>query len=224
MFLNFAKFELGFEVSPTFLLIDRQLRKSEFLRDTKDIFVTKRFDDVDRDYFEINALLGYSSKEKYNISVEEIFKKTENYLDEKELEKLAKYYYFNFLVGNGDAHAKNFSVIKKGNIYKLSPLYDVVNTDIYGFNYSLGIPLRKTGSNENFTEKELIDLLSDYADVDNFRQIREIVEERIEQYINITPFEEFERGEIAKRKLLDFLQKSILNKKKRKIRKTMPKS
>ena len=171
------------------------------------MLIAKRFDDIDGDYFEINTLLGYSSKEKYRLSVEEIFDGMQNYLNEQELEKLAKFYYFNFLVGNGDAHAKNFSVIKQGNIYKLSPLYDVVNTHIYGFTYPLGIPLRKRSFDENFCEKDLIFLLRDYIDVNVLDAMREKVAQRMEDYIDSTPFAEFERGNVVKQKLLDSLER-----------------
>jgi len=38
---------------------------------------------------------------------------------------------FNFIVGNGDAHAKNFSVIYRNAVPRLSPAYDVMSTAIY---------------------------------------------------------------------------------------------
>ena len=213
MFLNFARFELGFNVMPTFLLIDRQLRKSEFLRDNIDLFITKRFDKKSEDYFEINALLGYTSKEKYEISVEEIFEKMQDYLDKTELSKLAKYYYFNYLIGNGDSHSKNFSVIKQNNKYKLAPLYDVVNTYIYGFTYPLGIPLYKNTRNENFKKNELISLLANYIDVNELFEIEKILKEKIKFYINKTPFELFKNGEKKKNELMDFfIQKKLINK------------
>jgi hypothetical protein len=201
MFLNFARFELNFDVMPSFLLIDRQLRKSEFLRDTKDLFITKRFDEKNKEYFEVNMLMGKSSKEKYNSSIEEIFEKMQKFLDKKELLKLAKYYYFNFLIGNGDSHAKNFSIIKENNTYKVAPLYDTVNTHIYGFNYSLGIPLSKDIKDENFSENELLITLDNYVDASKLLFIKNILKEKIENYINKTPFEEFENGKKIKDKL-----------------------
>ena len=205
MFLNFARFELNFDVMPTFLLIDRQLRKSEFLRDTTDLFITKRFDNKNKDYFEINSLLGYTSEEKYKISVEEIFEKLQNYLDKNEIEKLAKYYYFNFLIGNGDSHAKNFSVIKENNKYKLTPLYDVVNTYIYGFKTPLGIPLYKN-KDENFNENDLVSLLNNYIKKEKLFEIKEIIKSKINSYIEATPFEMFEKGDIIKNKLIEFFR------------------
>ena len=38
---------------------------------------------------------------------------------------------FNFLVGNGDAHGKNFSVLYRDGVAELSPFYDVMSTAIY---------------------------------------------------------------------------------------------
>ena len=37
----------------------------------------------------------------------------------------------NCIVGNGDAHAKNFPVVCKNAVYRLSPAYDIVSTAIY---------------------------------------------------------------------------------------------
>ena len=38
---------------------------------------------------------------------------------------------FNFLVGNGDAHGKNFSVLYHGRKSALAPMYDVMSTAVY---------------------------------------------------------------------------------------------
>ena len=38
---------------------------------------------------------------------------------------------FNFLVGNGDAHGKNFSVLYRGRTVRLAPAYDLMSTAIY---------------------------------------------------------------------------------------------
>ena len=38
---------------------------------------------------------------------------------------------FNFLIGNGDAHGKNFSVLYHGRKAALSPMYDVMSTVVY---------------------------------------------------------------------------------------------
>ncbi|MBE6372135.1 MAG: type II toxin-antitoxin system HipA family toxin [Lentisphaerae bacterium] len=38
---------------------------------------------------------------------------------------------FNVLIGNGDAHAKNFSVLYRGKNIRLAPVYDLLCTEIY---------------------------------------------------------------------------------------------
>ena len=38
---------------------------------------------------------------------------------------------FNFLIGNGDAHGKNFSVLYHGNRPRLAPQYDLISTTVY---------------------------------------------------------------------------------------------
>lgn len=38
---------------------------------------------------------------------------------------------FNFLIGNGDAHGKNFSVLYHGRKAALAPMYDVMSTAVY---------------------------------------------------------------------------------------------
>ena len=38
---------------------------------------------------------------------------------------------FNFIIGNGDAHGKNFSVLYHGNVPRLAPQYDLICTAVY---------------------------------------------------------------------------------------------
>ena len=39
---------------------------------------------------------------------------------------------FNYLIGNGDAHGKNFSLLYEGNAESLAPFYDLLSTAVYG--------------------------------------------------------------------------------------------
>lgn len=45
--------------------------------------------------------------------------------------KILKRIIFNFLIGNADAHGKNFSLLYKGKYPTLSPAYDLLSTSIY---------------------------------------------------------------------------------------------
>lgn len=40
---------------------------------------------------------------------------------------------FNYLIGNADAHAKNFSLLYQGSTPSLSPAYDLISTAVYPF-------------------------------------------------------------------------------------------
>jgi serine/threonine-protein kinase HipA len=41
---------------------------------------------------------------------------------------------FNYLIGNGDAHAKNFSILYQANACELAPCYDLLSTVVYSDN------------------------------------------------------------------------------------------
>ena len=45
--------------------------------------------------------------------------------------RLLDYVVFNVLIGNHDAHAKNFSVLYSGNAPVLAPCYDMLSTAVY---------------------------------------------------------------------------------------------
>ena len=46
--------------------------------------------------------------------------------------RLMRLILFNFLIGNGDAHGKNFSVVYRNNRVELAPCYDLLSTLVYG--------------------------------------------------------------------------------------------
>ena len=46
--------------------------------------------------------------------------------------RLMRLILFNFLIGNGDAHGKNFSIVYRNNRVELAPCYDLLSTLVYG--------------------------------------------------------------------------------------------
>lgn len=46
---------------------------------------------------------------------------------------------FNYIYANGDAHLKNFSLIRNGNDYRLAPAYDLMNTALHVNGDDLGL-------------------------------------------------------------------------------------
>jgi serine/threonine-protein kinase HipA len=115
-----------------------------FFLDMEMAYITKRFDvqtDSKRLLQEDFAQLAQLTEEtggknyKYDYSYEQIAELMKNYIGAYsiEVEKYFKVILFNFLVCNGDAHIKNFSIYRneKYGDYLLTPFYDLLNTSIH---------------------------------------------------------------------------------------------
>lgn len=67
-----------------------------------------------------------------------------------DMEKFFNLVVFNYIYGNGDSHLKNFSLIRRGNEYRLAPAYDLLNTslhldgDDFGLNGGLSANIEKS--------------------------------------------------------------------------------
>lgn len=81
--------------------------------------------------------LGLSNKKYQRTeggpSIKQCFQFIHNNLANKAKDELhfLKSIVFNFLIGNSDAHGKNFSYLHTKNGYVLAPLYDLVSTQVY---------------------------------------------------------------------------------------------
>lgn len=112
--------ELGIEVPPHCLIS---------LKDKSLAYVIKRFDREEGIKFqqeEFVQLLG--SNDKYNGSVEQIGRKLKEISSAPgyDAQLLFDRVVLNFIIGNGDAHLKNYAILhKEGNI-RLAPAFDVV--------------------------------------------------------------------------------------------------
>jgi serine/threonine-protein kinase HipA len=114
-----------------------------FFEDGPPAYITKRFDvkkgggKLGKEDF---ATLAGKTKDiageyfKYNSSYEEVGLLIQKHLPawKIEIEKYFSQIVFNYLVSNGDAHLKNFSILEttQGD-YVLSPSYDLVNTRMH---------------------------------------------------------------------------------------------
>lgn len=84
-------------------------------------------------------VLGYLSRKKYQADgvpkISQIYKAIMEYSNSKAVDgfKFIQILIFNYLIGNTDAHAKNFSFLHldRNNSVILSPVYDMVSVDIY---------------------------------------------------------------------------------------------
>lgn len=109
-----------------------------WLSANKELFIMERFDIQGNGRLAMEdfcVLTGRTSDQKYIGSYETGAKVVSLFTqDHAQVELYWRYVLFSCMVGNGDAHLKNFSLLyDAGNepAPQLSPLYDVVNTPIY---------------------------------------------------------------------------------------------
>ena len=115
-----------------------------FFEDGEPAYITRRYDialDGSKIQQEDFASLGEITKDLYGpdfkytaLSYEDIGLLIRRFLPAWQVE-MVKYFdlvLFNFLFSNGDAHLKNFSVLKtQAGDYRLSPAYDLIDTHIH---------------------------------------------------------------------------------------------
>ena len=125
-----------------------------WLSDDLQHYVVERFD-VDNDgnkkgIEDYATLMGRTGDQKYLGSYENVMKATHrNTHSPEEVDKMFTLIAFNCLIGNGDAHLKNFSLQYSTNQsdIRLSPVYDVTHTLIYPtIDNTMALKLRKSRS------------------------------------------------------------------------------
>lgn len=96
--------------------------------------------------------------DKYRLSIQEVAEGLKDIATAPPLEisTLIKLYFFSYLVGNGDLHAKNISVQTdpKSNKTILTPAYDLICTLIYG---DQSMALKLDGRDSNFKRKNFLE-------------------------------------------------------------------
>jgi serine/threonine-protein kinase HipA len=117
------------------------------------VYFLKRFDRTGRKKLAVEdfgQLAGLSNEAKYDFSMERLIPIIDQFCTIQILEKskLFRLVLFNFLVGNEDMHVKNFSLIHEGDITRLSPAYDLVNsTIVMNSQEEMGLPLNGKKAN-----------------------------------------------------------------------------
>ncbi|MGI0107985.1 HipA domain-containing protein [Salinimicrobium sp. WS361] len=97
-------------------------------------YITRRVDRTDEDekIHMLDMFQILEATDKYKGSMERVGKAIGKYSSNTLLDKL--YFFelavFSFLTGNNDMHLKNFSLIKRGSLWTLSPAYDLLNVSI----------------------------------------------------------------------------------------------
>ncbi|HZH52723.1 MAG TPA: HipA domain-containing protein [Microvirga sp.] len=95
----------------------------------------------------LNKPRGLDFKGKYDASYEEVAAALKTYSARPiiDLDRLYRRIVVNFLVGNADAHLKNFSLLEYSEGMRLSPAYDILNTLWYGAQYDTHVALSING-------------------------------------------------------------------------------
>lgn len=114
-----------------------------FFKDGTPAYITKRFDVrpngekwAQEDFASLAGLMPQVQGEnyKYTGNYFELFRLMKKYVPAYQVEapKLFRLILFNYLMSNGDAHFKNFSLIETTlGDFKLSPAYDLLNSRIH---------------------------------------------------------------------------------------------
>lgn len=138
------------------------------LKDKSLAYVVKRFDRKGRrkihqeDFAQI-----LDKKDKYNGSVEEIGRKLKAVSDVPglDVQLFFERVVFNFLIGNGDAHVKNYSVIyNEEGLVRFAPAYDLVCSRIVIPEEADESALTIQGKKSRIKRKD-IDLLAEYLGI-----------------------------------------------------------
>lgn len=113
-----------------------------FTTDSKPVYITKRFDiDGSNTKMPLEDMASLTNKTKqtagqnykYSGAYDDIATviKSASTTPRIDLERFFKIIVFNYIYANGDAHLKNFSILKQGDDYILSPAYDLLNTGLH---------------------------------------------------------------------------------------------
>ncbi len=105
------------------------------LGDGSNAYLVKRFDRIKSHklaFEDFAQLLGIYAQDKYSASVESMGKVIDRFSAAPGIDKVKffKLILFNFLVGNTDAHTKNYGLLGYPHGYRLSPAYDLVSTKL----------------------------------------------------------------------------------------------
>ena len=142
--------------------IEKPMSGMVFSKDSSLTYFIKRFDRYGRNkkyrLEDFAQLTGNTRDTKYDWSMEKLVPVIENYCTFPMIEKikLFRLTIFSFITGNEDMHLKNFSLIEQGDIVKLSPAYDLLNTTIALPNPIEEFALSLRGKKRNLNKFDLI--------------------------------------------------------------------
>ena len=170
-----------------------------FAQDQSLVYFIQRFDRKGHSKIateDFAQLAGESRDTKYAYSMERLVNLVEKFCTFPVVEKseLFKRTIFNYLVGNEDMHLKNFSIICKDDIVRLSPVYDFVNSTIVLRDpEELALPLN--GKKRRITRK----ILMEYFGKERLSLEQKVIDDHMQRFARILP------------KCADWIDKSFLS-------------
>lgn len=173
-----------------------------FLENGDPVYITKRFDVLENgerinqsDFAQIAGLVPEKNGSDYKyegISYEEIADLIKEYVSAADvaIEVFFRTVLFNYLVCNGDAHAKNFSLRstpEDSDVYELTPAYDLLNTSLHIPNEMSRMALDLFKDEDDFST--LFYEMNGFYGVPDFMEFARrigVVEKRAERFIKQT--------------------------------------
>mgnify|MGYP003571538002 CR=1 FL=1 len=100
--------------------------------------------------------LGVQSKDKYSVSFKDCLKVlNQTSVPAKSKMEFVKRVIFNYLIGNTDAHSKNFSIaFSDENYITLTPAYDLLCSSIYDCDQRIAMKIGKAKYYKDVTEQD----------------------------------------------------------------------
>lgn len=102
--------------------------------------------------------LGLNPKEKYEPQISDVLALfRQNNVKDDVINSFVDQVIFNTLIGNADAHAKNYSLIYKDSGVELAPLYDCVPTHVFReFDPSFAMGINDKWNSNEFTVEDFV--------------------------------------------------------------------
>ncbi len=196
-----ANEHLSMQISSKIFKIETAQSALIKLADGELAYITKRFDyispksDAKYDQEDFCSVLDTNSHTggrnyKYESSYEDISIAIDKFIAASRIaqEDFLKRVILNFLLSNGDAHLKNFSLIRDNKEMKLSPSYDILNTRIHVDDTEMALDLLK---DDEFTDTYDALGFYSYTDIKEFSLRQGIKEKRfnkiIDEIVSYTP-------------------------------------
>ena len=161
-----------------------------WLSDDKTCFVIERFDIEDGEqlaFEDFTVLMGKTNDQKYQSSYEALLRAIADFTQSPaEVERGYRYIVFNCLIGNGDAHLKNFAIqydITRNHI-RLAPPYDITHTLIYQtLDNNLAL---KLGGAKSFPHRKELTRLGLDAGIKHPQKIIDAIADKLQDYLSNT--------------------------------------